>query len=132
MTADAEQNVRFRLLVNGEVKGIAGLPSFGVLTQTLSWLSRDPDRFPRENERKYLSNKVSLRLGGLDTVSKEFVEWYECELHAGDEFTIQILPQGEFDRPAERKPCSDPTPQPRRQVRSGRSFRGPAWRKVRS
>src|SRR5262245_7895114 len=34
-------NVRFQLLVNGEVRGSAGLESLGVLTVVLNWVRRD-------------------------------------------------------------------------------------------
>ena len=64
MTPDTGENIRFRLLVNGDVKGTAGLASVGVLSQTLSWVRRDTIR-PRvtsatsKNGSATRSNSVS-------------------------------------------------------------------------
>jgi hypothetical protein len=68
--------VRFRWLVNGEMKGTSGLPSFGVLSQTLSWVRRDPNRAPSETSdiQEWVCNKIHLRLGGLDSTTDQHVD----------------------------------------------------------
>jgi hypothetical protein len=78
MTPDTGENIRFRLLVNGDVKGTAGLASVGVLSQTLSWVRRDTDRAPIDTHdiQEWVCNKMHLRLGGLDSTRGEHLVWF--------------------------------------------------------
>jgi hypothetical protein len=43
---DSGENIRVQILVNGEVRGTAGMESVGVLSVILDWVRRDPPRFP--------------------------------------------------------------------------------------
>jgi hypothetical protein len=124
MASAVKQNIRFRLWVNGEVKATAGLDSFGVLSQTLSWVRRDPDKAPSHDTdiATWICDKIHLRLGGLDSTSDEHLDWHGTELRVGDEIRVQILAPGEFDFPAERS-CSTWGSNRRRQIK------GPRWRK---
>jgi hypothetical protein len=134
MTPDTGENIRFRLLVNGDVKGTAGLASVGVLSQTLSWVRRDTDRAPSDTReiQELVCNKIHLRLGGLDSTRGEHLVWFSSEIRVGDEISIQILPPGEFDPPTEQHYSScdhGPKPRRRRPSRPKRQIKGPSWRK---
>jgi hypothetical protein len=136
MISDAAKNVRFRLMINGEVKATAGLESFGVLSQTLSWVLRDPERAPSNtcDIQKWVCNKIHLRLGGLDSTSGEHLDWFASEIRVGDEISIQVLPPGDFDPPTERhhSTCGlGPRPERQGPTRRKRRFNGPSWRKGR-
>ena len=125
MTPDTAENIRFRLLVNGDVKGTAGLASVGVLSQTLSWVHRDSDQAPSEirDIQEWVCNKIQLRLGGLDSTGGEHLIWFSAEIRVGDEISIQILPPGEFDPPTEQYHAScnlGPKPPRRRPSRPRR------------
>jgi hypothetical protein len=132
--SERKQNIRFQLWVNGEVKATAGLDSFGVLSQTLSWVRRDPNKARKDETdiARWVCDKIHLRLGGLDSTSDEHLEWHGSELQVGDEIRVQVLAPGEFDVPAERcgstcglkhRPRSPRVSYRRRQIR------GPSWRK---
>ena len=134
MPFESKQNLRFQLWVNGEVKATAGLDSFGVLSQTITCVRRDPDKVPYDeiDIASWVCNKIHLRLGGLDSASDEHLDWHRAELRVGDEIRIQIQAPGEFDAPVERsrstsglkhKSCS------RRVSYRRRYIRGPMWRK---
>ena len=103
------QNVRFQVAVNGEVRGIAGLESLGVLTVVLDWVRRDPAAAPKQARRApgfregdWIGNRVYVRLAGLDSATDQHVDWFGGELQAGDEVTVRVLPPGEFNPPVHR------------------------------
>ena len=134
MPSESKQNVRFQLWVNGEVKATAGLDSFGVLNQTLTWVRRDPDKAPTDETdiASWVCNKIHVRLGGLDSTSNEHLDWHRAELRAGDEIRVQILAPGEFDVPIEHSfsTCGlKHTPRSPRGSYRRRHIRGPIWRK---
>ena len=102
-------NIRFQVLVNGEVRGTAGMESLGVLSVIIDWVRRDPARasdlaeeHPEFPDEDWIGNKVHIRLGGLDTVTSEHVEWFGNELQVGDEVTVRVLAPGEYDLPVHR------------------------------
>jgi hypothetical protein len=104
------ENIRFQILVNGEVRGTAGMESIGVLSLTLSWVRRDPTAMPEElasdpefSVEQWIGNEVDVHLSGLDSAAREHVEWFGSELRPGDEVTVRVLAPGEFDAPASRK-----------------------------
>src|SRR5262249_21651920 len=110
MMPSSGENVRFQVLVNGELRGTAGMESTGVLSLILDWVRRDPAAAPKElrsdlefNEEEWVGNEVRVRLGGLDSASREHVEWFGSELRPGDEVIVRVLPPGEFDAPALRR-----------------------------
>jgi hypothetical protein len=132
MSAEFDSGYRLRLLLNGETKATAGLESFGVLSQTLSWVRRDPEKLPNKSFdlEDWVCNKVQVRLGGLDSTTGEHFDWFVSEIGPGDEVTIRILPQGEFDPPAERHTFpAAPRPRRPRNGRWKRQVKGPSWRK---
>jgi hypothetical protein len=103
------ENVRFQLLVNGDAIGTGGVETTGVVSITVSWVRRDPDTIPDEYKsdpdfdlQSWVDNEIEVRLGGLDTVREEHVEWARYTAQLGDEITVRILPPGPFDEPTER------------------------------
>ncbi len=65
MPAEGKQNIRFQLWVNGQIKATAGLDSFGVLSQTLTWVRRDPDKAPSDETdiTSWVCNKIHVPPG---------------------------------------------------------------------
>jgi hypothetical protein len=117
------ENVRFQVLVNGEVKITGGIETIGVLSLTLTWVRRDLSAAPQSaredpnfSESDWIDNRVQLRLGGLDSATNEQAEWFDGELSTGDKVMVRVLPAGEFDRPALRYPAGEggcrPRPKP--------------------
>jgi hypothetical protein len=58
-------NVRFQVLINGELRATAGFDSTGVLTLALSWVRRNRAAAPKElrsspeySEQDWIGNKV--------------------------------------------------------------------------
>ena len=103
-------NVRFQLLVNGDPIGTGGVETTGVVSFTVSWVRRDPDAAPDEyksdpdfDPQAWVDNTIAVRLGGLDTVRHEHVEWARYTAKLGDEIAVRILPPGPFDEPTERE-----------------------------
>ncbi|HKB02521.1 MAG TPA: hypothetical protein VKD90_09895 [Gemmataceae bacterium] len=108
------ENVRFQILVNGEVRGTAGLEATGVLTVVISWVRRDPAAIPEDarsaadlTEDDWAGDRADVHLGGLDSVAHQHLGWLEAELAVGDEVTVRLLPPGEFDPPTPRGPETD-------------------------
>src|SRR5258708_2575271 len=93
------ENIRFQFLINGDVKCIAAVESFGLLTLFVDWVRRDVAAAPHElraksdfNEQEWIGNEVDIRLAGLDTTTNEHLGWFNDHLCVGDEVTIRILP----------------------------------------
>ena len=112
------QNVRFQVLVNGEVRGTAGLDAAGVMSVTMTWVRRDPAAAPADaraapdfSEDEWVGNRTDVQLGGLDSVNRRILEWLDIDLAVGDEVTVRVLPPGEFDPPGEINP-SAASPEP--------------------
>jgi hypothetical protein len=106
---DSGDNIRFQVLVNGAVRGTAGMEAIGVLSVMLDWVRRDPAAAPRQarkhpdfREEDRVDNEVHVHLGGLDSAAGEHVEWFGGELRVGDEVVVRVLPPGEFDMPVHR------------------------------
>jgi hypothetical protein len=104
---DSGTNVRFQVLLNGEVVATAGLSSYGVLSIICDWVRRDLDEVPEAkrsapgfNPADWIGDRVRMRVGALDSARDEHLEWFGSRLNAGDQVTIKILPPGEFDPPA--------------------------------
>jgi hypothetical protein len=103
---DSGINVRLQILVNGKVRGTAGMESIGVLSVILDWVRRDPKAASKPSSisrKEWEGNRVHVSLGGLDSVAEKHVEWFGADLDVGDEVTVRVLPPGEFDSPARRE-----------------------------
>ena len=99
--------MRFEVAVNGERLCVAGLEGFGVLGATLSWVKRDPDRFPETAPRSDLgawsAEELSLDVAGSDSNDAQKLKslrWVDKILKVGDVIEIKILPPGPADAPA--------------------------------
>jgi hypothetical protein len=104
------ENIRFQCLINGEVKGTTAVESKGVLTVVIDWVRRDLADAPQElraqtdfNEQEWIGNEAGIVLGGMDSATNEYLDWFKGSLRVGDEVTIRILPPGKFDSPTERR-----------------------------
>ncbi|HBI44438.1 MAG TPA: hypothetical protein DDY78_16525 [Planctomycetales bacterium] len=100
------ENVRFQLLVNGEVKATAGIESLGVLSMILSWVRCNPNAAPKDAKSvlKHCAQELDepdmfVRLGGLDSAKDRLMTWFVRDIQVGDEVTVRVLPPGEFDSP---------------------------------
>jgi hypothetical protein len=104
------ENVRFQVLVNGEVKATAGIESLGVLTMVLSWARctghvapKDAKSVWNRRDQELDEPDMSVRLGGLDTAKDRHMNWFVHDIQVGDEVTVRVLPPGEFDTPIRKR-----------------------------
>ncbi len=86
---------RFRVTVRDQSQ-VIGVTEPGVLSVTLSAVVRDDRGNGPERE-------CSLRLGGLESATKTFIDWTGYELQPGDRIVIEVLSEGSFDEPSERR-----------------------------
>ena len=98
--------LRYEILVNGERVSVAGVNEYGVLSGIVSWVKRSPANITAElrarkgfDEAEFLKEVCEVTVTGLDSSNKHHFEWAQRALEPGDEVTIRILPQGEFDVP---------------------------------
>lgn len=112
---ESGENVRFQVLMNGQVRATASVEAFGVLTFLVDWVRRDPARAvaaagdlpPDLDPDEWVGNRVQVSLSGLDSVSHEHLDWWGDELKPGDEVTVRVVGPGEFDPPARRPSSGD-------------------------
>lgn len=104
-----EPTPRFQLLINGEVQATATVGDVGVLTAIVGWGRSEP---PRTRVGWDRSDRLDVRLGGLNSASREFMDWRLADLKIGDEVTVRLLPPGEADPPLERREERQPWPRP--------------------
>jgi hypothetical protein len=98
--------VRLEILLNGRRLATTGIERFGVLSTMLTWCRRNPssvtggmraeDGF---DESRFLREVCELEFGGLDSVADRTSSGGKERLRPGDEVTIRVLPQGEYDTP---------------------------------
>ncbi len=95
----------FEVHINGNRRCLAGIEGEGVVSAILSWVGRGhPQReLPKED--------VSLRVGGLDSIRREHMDWLEHDLGAGDDVRIRVVDVPKVDRPPKgsRRPAGDST-----------------------
>lgn len=97
--------VRFEVLVNGDRRCIAGIPTYGVLSSTLDWAVRNPACKPESyTPEQWSRQRLRMSVGGLqvdgpgEAESKQLA-WAFEDLKPGDEITVRVLGPGEFDAP---------------------------------
>ena len=102
----ATSRVRFQVLINGRPIAVTGIGDYGVLSAIVSWVRRNPaaisdvDRAdPAFDEQWFLKERCDLHLGALDTVRQLNHSWAEHTLSPGDEITIRVLADGEYELP---------------------------------
>ena len=99
--------MRIEISINGEMKCIAGLGGYGVLTSILTWVKRDPLVVERNNKKgaDYLQlseESLDLAVNGLTSDNDEtdaHLHWINENISEGDEITIRILGPGPSDKP---------------------------------
>ena len=93
----------FEIYINGKRRCLAGLADDGVVSAILSWVGRSrPTRgLPKE--------ELNLRVGGLDSVRREHMDWLLQDLMAGDDVRIRVIDVPKVDRPIKgsQKPVDD-------------------------
>ncbi len=111
---DSGQNLRFEVRVNGKVVATTGIEHYGVLTQGVTWVRRDPEQVAAghhplgPDDEDWLAEELELHIGGLDSAAKEHLGWDSDQaLQVGDEVTVRILPPGPVDAPTRRTPERD-------------------------
>ena len=97
--------MRFQVIINGKKICTAGIKEYGVLSAIASWVKRhpakyDPNKHPSLEE--FTAEEITFSLGGLlnDGVH---VQWDKREIRPGDEITIKILEQGQYDEPEKKE-----------------------------
>lgn len=79
--------------LNGKRQCLAGIADDGLVSAILTWVGgvRSGRRLPEED--------ISLRVGGLDSVRREHLDWLRQDLAAGDEVRIRVVDVPKVDRP---------------------------------
>ena len=105
--------------INGKRRCLAGIEGDGVVSAILSWVGRG------HPQRGLPKGDVSLRVGGLDSVRREHMDWLEQDLAGGDDVRIRVVDVPKVDRPLKgsTRPADDST---RRQLFSFRKRGGEA------
>jgi len=89
--------------VNGKKQCIAGIARDGVVSAILSWVGRGDEHpeLPRED--------VTLRVGGLDSMRDQHVDWLTRDMEVGDEIILRLVDVRKPDAPQKgnRRPASD-------------------------
>ena len=81
----------FEVHINGNKVSLAGLNSkYGVLTAIVTCRRR----FGEEE------GTVTIDISGLDSETRNRLEWFQQDLHHNDEITVKILPSGESETPS--------------------------------
>jgi len=95
--------MRFEVLVNGVRVCTAGQNDLGVLTALLSWRKLDPAKSGPWNDtplpKAWSDGELDFSVGGIDSGHDLHTSWKVPTLAIGDELTIRILAQGQYDPP---------------------------------
>lgn len=94
--------MRFQIIINGEAICTAGVKDYGVLSAITSWVLRDPLKYDSSKHlslEEFTAEEATFHIGGLLNDGSH-VEWDSREIKSGDEITIKILEQGEYDAPS--------------------------------
>ncbi len=100
MTMPNATGLRLQVEINGEARTVGGVPGFGVLSATVSWVTRGPRRLPPGMEGRD-DEGAEIAFGGLDSSTGLHRRWLRQKLQAGDTVTIRVLPSGAYDPPVE-------------------------------
>ena len=95
----------FEVYQNGEKVCTAGLGDEGVLTAILTWVSHRPEVIAARAAQGIPDNEpveMFFRVGGLDSVSDEHLEWLHAEVQIGDEIRIRVVERSAGDTPSRR------------------------------
>ncbi len=96
-------DVRYEVLVNRQLKCTSGIDGLGgVLTAMLTWVKRECQQDDEVSEDEQIIESHWFKVGGIDPLTDDHVQWYEEPVEPGDEITIRILGPGPADEPVER------------------------------
>jgi hypothetical protein len=82
----------FLVAVNGQRVCLAGIGSNGVMDVSVQW------KGGKRLDNGSLNDCLKLRVGGLDTTSREFVHWETPAIGTGDEITIKVVESETVDQ----------------------------------
>lgn len=107
----------FEVWKNDKKVALAGLRGTGVVSFTLTWVSRSPDTPGLAITADGLLQDVGLNVGGLDSSGQEkFVDWFSegidsPALRLDDEFRIRLISSDSPDEPREERSSARTTTQ---------------------
>src|SRR5262245_58417798 len=111
--------LRFRVFVNGRAVCTSGMRGYGVLDVILTRVRRNPSTYPGKkahplelSKAAWSKERIDLHVGGLDTNGvDQYLHWLRHDVKIGDEISIRLLPEGEYDSPkgAHRRLTPRPT-----------------------
>ena len=103
----ATSRIRFQVSINGHPVAIVGVGDYGVLHAIVSWVRRSPAAITDEvrarpdfDEQWFLKERCELLLGALDTIAQRDHSWPKRDLSPGDEITIRVLADGDYEVPS--------------------------------
>ncbi len=91
--------IAFRVSLNGKSLCTAGVRDFGVLSTIVTWVRRKPEN---SRDGKSIEEELTADIGGLDSKSKEHLQWLNRPLTVGDSVTIDIVEAKRIDKPKRR------------------------------
>ena len=91
-----------RVSVNGAKPVTAGFSGPHVLSAIVMSVFRDPGKTAPSGE-PLPERELELSLGGLDTASREHVNWANVDLAPGDKIVVEVVELGTVDTPASRR-----------------------------
>lgn len=84
----------FEIYVNDTQVCVAGLPEPGVISSVLTWIKgREADAV----------ESFGVRVGGLISKSRTFVEWHDQLLAVGDEVRFKVCERKKVSKPKSRR-----------------------------
>jgi hypothetical protein len=109
-----DATVRFEVFHNGRRIARSGIPGYGVLTTSASWVRRDVRRFQPGVEVN--AQELYFHVGGLDSNDPAWsrhVDWATPSLKLGDRIEIRLSDNPRLDQPArEQKYRNQKRPEP--------------------
>ncbi len=110
----------FEVSTNGQKKVKAGVGDLGSIHVIASWVVRDIEALRKmwPDSDDFVKEEMRLDVGGLDTPTGEFLNWFNEELNIGDEIHIRVLDDQNPDPPTHRKAntCMKPPEDQRRKM----------------
>jgi hypothetical protein len=100
-------DIRFQFLINGKPVCTTGVEGFAVLSASLAYVKRDPERYDEQKQQasdrwsitreEWARESIGICANSLSDHVRN--SWFDRELVVGDEVTIRVLGPGEVDDP---------------------------------
>lgn len=104
--AKERDGLRFEVYVNGRRLCVSGINGFGVLDVILTRVKRSPKQYPGRDKHplkiskaEWSKERIELSVGGLESMTDQFLHWMRRNLRIGDEVSIRLLEPGRYDVP---------------------------------